>query len=60
MRCAKNGRVVRSEGHGEFGYFHGDEYACPKCDARVVTAFGAPIRADQVTAEEKETAINIA
>lgn len=60
MRCAKNGRIVQSEAHGEFGYFHGDEYACPSCDGRVVVGFGRPITVEQTTATERETAIKIA
>lgn len=59
MRCSKNGRVVKSESHGEVGYFRGDEYACPKCGLRVIVGFGAPTRVEACTADEKASAVLI-
>lgn len=59
MRCSKNGRIVKSESHGEVGYFRGDEYACPKCGVRVIVGFGLPLSGSSCTLEERQGAVMI-
>lgn len=60
MRCSKNGRIVKSQAHGDLGYFRGDEYKCPSCAHRVIVGFGQPTSKDVVTPEELESMIVIA
>jgi len=60
MRCSKNGRVVKSQGHGDYGYFHGDEYTCPGCKHRVVVGFGHPCHDDLVTDAERKSLLVVA
>lgn len=43
MRCSKNGCVVRDPKVGECPstYWHGDEFECRCCNAKVITNFGS-------------------
>ena len=43
MRCSQNGVVARDAAVGEIvaTYWRGDAYKCPKCEAEIVTGFGA-------------------